>query len=718
MGTDRQLHYRACNLCEAMCGVVVELEGGAVRGVRGDPEDPFSRGHICPKAVGLQDLAEDPDRLRQPMRRGPGGWRPLGWDEALDLAAEGLHGVQRRHGADAVATYFGNPTVHSVGAMLAGPTVLRALRTRSRFSATSADQLPHMLAAMWMFGHQLLLPVPDLDRTRLLLVLGGNPAASNGSLMSAPGFRVRAAALRARGGRIVVVDPRRTETAELADEHHFIRPGADATLLLALLHEVFRRGPRLGRLQALVENTASLEAAAAAWPPARAAGPTGLPAATIEGLARTLWETEPAAVYGRLGTCTQAFGALCQWLINALNAVTGNLDREGGVMFTRPALDPLSLPRGLAPGPGSYGRWKSRVRGLPEFGGELPVATLAEEIDTPGPGQVRGLLTVAGNPVLSTPNGRRLDAALAGLEFMVSVDPYLNETTRHAHLILPPVSPLERSHYDAVFHVLAVRNTARYAPAAVDAGPDGRHDGEILLGLARRLARLGGLTRTEKVQLAAMERLGVEGMLDLALRWGPFGAGVWPWGKGLRLQTLREHPHGIDLGPLRPALPERLVGRRRTIDLAPAPLLADLSRLEAGEPEAGPDALRLIGRRDVRDNNSWMHNAPRLMKGRSRCTLLVHPADAAARGLSDGDRARLRSRVGMVEVPIQVTDSVMPGVVCLPHGYGHDRPGTRLSVASREPGVSANDLHDEQRVDLLSGNAAFNGLPVWVDRAG
>lgn len=714
--TQPHLHHRACNLCEAMCGVTVEIADNRALRVRGDPEDPLSRGHICPKAVGLIDLAEDPDRLRTPQRRVEGGWEPVGWEAALDEAAARIHEIQERHGKDAVAVYLGNPNVHNTGASLFGPLFLRTLRTRSRFSATSVDQLPSMLASLWMFGHQLLLPVPDLDRTAHLLILGANPMASNGSLMSAPGFRRRMDELKARGGRLVVVDPRRTETAAIADVHHFIRPGADAWLLLALLHQVFERGPRPGRLAPHLEGMDRLQAAARPFTPERASGPTGMAAEQIRSLADGLLDARPAVVYGRVGTSTQAFGALCQVLINALNALIGALDEPGGAMLPRMALDTLTLPRGVGPGPGSFGRWKSRVRGLPEFGGELPVATLAEEIDTPGEGQIRALITVAGNPVLSAPNGRRLDRALAGLEYMVSLDFYQNETTRHAHLILPPPSPLERPHYDAVFHMFGVRNTARYAAAALDPGPDARHDGQIMLALARRLTALRGEGWTAGLQLAGAEALGLERILDLSLRRGPYGAGLLPWSNGLSLNELKKHPHGVDLGPMEPCLPERLIGRRRTVDLAPPAALADLDRLVA-PVEAPPGALLMIGRRDVRDNNSWLHNSPKLMKGKSRCTLFVHPDDAAARGLVDGQPATLRSRVGEITAPLQITDAVMPGVVCLPHGYGHDRPGVRMGVAAAHPGASANDLNDELRVDALSGNAAFSGLPVWVEPA-
>lgn len=711
-------HYRTCTLCEAMCGLVLETEGGRVVSTRGDAEDPFSRGHLCPKGVALGDVHADPERLRQPMRRTADGWRPVSWDEALDEAAERLRAVQAAHGRDAVAVYQGNPTVHNYGSLLFAPGFVRALGTRNRFSATSVDQLPHHLAAYYMFGHQLLIPIPDLDRTDFFLVLGANPAVSNGSLMSAPDAAGRIKAIRRRGGTVVVIDPRRTETAALVDRHHFIRPGTDALLLLALLHVVFdERLEKPGRLTELADGLDAVRAMAADFPPERAAAVTGIGAEEIRGLARAFAAAPSAVCYGRCGVSTQEFGGLAHWLINLLNLVTGNLDRPGGAMFTTPAVDVLKRT-----GRGSHGRFRSRVRGLPEFGGELPVATLAEEILTPGPGQVRALVTSAGNPVLSTPNGAQLDRALAGLDFMVSVDFYLNETTRHAHLILPPTGPLEHDHYDLVFYLLSVRNAARFSPAVFAAAPGALHDWQIFLGLQRRLER----GTKARLRSAALGRLRPHGMLDLGLRTGPYGAGFRPFARGLSLRRLRKHPHGMDLGPLEPVLPARLFTKDGKIYAAPPLLLDDVARLRArlldGAGEAGAAAaadggfdLLLIGRRQLRSNNSWMHNYPRLMKGRNRCTLLLHPADAAARGIAEGAPVRLSSVAGSVVVPAELSDEVMAGVVSLPHGFGHGRPGIGTAVAVAHPGASANDVTDDQFLDALTGNAALNGVPVRVE---
>ncbi|AKT36398.1 molybdopterin oxidoreductase family protein [Chondromyces crocatus] len=717
----RRLHHRTCTLCEAMCGVTIEVEAERVLSIRGDKDDPFSRGYLCPKATALQDLHEDPDRLRHPVRRVPGGWQRIGWDEAFDEVATRLKAVQAQHGRNAVGAYAGNPNVHSLGALLFGAPFLRSLRTRNRFSATSVDQLPHHLASLFMFGHQLLLPIPDLDRTDLLLVVGANPAVSNGSLMSAPGMPRRLRDLRARGGRVVVVDPRRTETAALADEHHFIRPGTDVMLLLAMLHEIFAaRLVAPGRLEGFVDGMATVERAVQPFTPERAAAITGVPADVIRRLSHTLATSKRAVVYARMGACTQAFGGLCLWLVNVLHVVTGNLDREGGVMFTRPALDVVGLTARSSMR-GHHDRRRSRVRSLPEFGGEFPVATLADEILTPGPGQIRALVTSAGNPVLSTPNGRRLDEALASLEFMASIDFYINETTRHAHVILPPTGPLERDHYDVIFHVLAVRNTAKFSPALFAPPADTRHDWEILAALTERMeARPGLRGRWESAaRKAVFRRVTPRHLVDLGLRAGPYGLR-----KGLRaglsLRTLEQSPHGLDLGPLTPCLPGRLLTRNRRIQLAPETFLNDLARVEAhwsastatGDAE---DALLLIGRRQLRSNNSWMHNSQRLVKGKERCTALMHPDDATKRGLADGQRVRVSSRVGSVDVTLQVSDEIMPGVLSIPHGWGHDRPGVRLGVASRHAGTSVNDLTDEQALDVATGNAVLNGVPVRVE---
>jgi anaerobic selenocysteine-containing dehydrogenase len=718
--------HGVCNLCEAICGLTFQVQGNRIVSVKGNEADPLSRGHICPKAVALKDLHEDPDRLRQPIRRvtvdGETRWEPISWDQAFDLVVDGLARVREAHGSSAVGVYQGNPNVHNWGNITHGHLFLSQLKTRARFSATSADQLPHHVVAHALYGHQLAIPIPDIDHTRFMLILGGNPLASNGSLMTVPDVRARFKALKARGGKLVVVDPRRTETAAIADEHLFIDPGTDAAWLLALIHTLFDEGlAKPGALQPILDQIDAVRAAVEPFSPEAMAAHTGIDAATTRRLARELAHADGGVAYGRMGVSTQPHGVVCQWAIQVLNLLTGNVDRIGGAMLTQPALNLIDLK---LMGPGHLGAWRSRVRGAPEFSGELPVSVMAEEMLTPGKGQIRALVTAAGNPVLSTPNGRQLDQALAGLDFMVSIDFYLNETTRHADVILPPTCFVEHDHYDLVFLHLAVRNVSRYSPAIVERGPDTRHDWEIYAELARRYAQ-----RTWALERGRMrERL--QGMLVRGIvgRLAPhrlLALGLKRSGSGLTFERLKAHPEGIDLGPLQPSLINRLQRRKRRIALLP-----DLIRLElpflaqafpshaagtaASATQTERPALKLIGRRDVRTNNSWMHNSERLVSGKPRCTLWMHPDDASRRGLTDGQTVAVSSRVGQIAVPLHVTADIRPGVVSLPHGWGHDRPGIALQVAQAHAGASINDLTDDRLTERISANAAFSAVPVSV----
>lgn len=697
----RQTHYRACHLCEAICGLVIETDGKEILSIKGDRDDPLSRGHICPKAVALRDIHEDPDRLRRPVKRvvgedGEHHWQEIEWEEALDTTARRLVETIERDGVHAVGIYLGNPSVHNYGMMTHQGNLFRYIRTNNRFSATSVDQLPHHLAALWLFGHKSLFPIPDIDHTDYFLMLGANPLASNGSLWTVPDVKKRIKALKARGGRLVVIDPRRTETARLASEHHFVTPGTDALFLLGLLHTLFEEklvDP--AHLADFTTGLAEVEQAIAGFTPEFSADHTGIDAADTRRIARELAAAGAGICYGRMGVSTQAYGALCQWLIQVINIATGNLDRPGGVLFATPAVDMLATTS-----PGGFGRHRSRVRDLPEFDRELPVAALAEEITTPGEGQIRALFTGAGNPVLSTPNGRQLDDALMQLDFMVSLDPYINETTRHADIILPPTSPLEHDHYDISFHLLAIRNTTRYSEPLFDKPGDSLHDWEIFAELGNRVAALLG---QEPQPVVPPEQI-----VDLGLQSGPYRD------QGLSLQTLRDNPSGIDLGPLRAQLPGRLCTRDKQIRCDTPEPLADLDRLKAEFEQPHHGLLKLIGRRHVRSNNSWMHNYRRLVKGKERCTLLMHPGDMARREIDDGVTVTISSRAGSVSVPVEASEDMMPGVVSLPHGYGHNRKGIRMAVAREHPGASCNDLTDDRYLDALSGNAALNGVLVSV----
>jgi anaerobic selenocysteine-containing dehydrogenase len=700
----KTLHHRACHLCEAICGLTIETTdeegvGTRITSIKGDALDSFSRGHICPKAVALQDIQNDPDRLRQPMLRVGTQWQPIEWQAAFDLAAERLFSIQQRQGQNAVAVYQGNPSVHNYGLMTHSNYFLGLLKTRNRYSATSVDQLPHHLTSFLMYGHGLLLPIPDIDHTDFMLILGGNPLASNGSIMTVPDVEKRLKAIQARGGKVVVVDPRRSETAAIADQHLFVRPGGDAALLFGLLNTLFEE--HLTRTSQLPVDGLEEVRHSIKHLNAEAMSPRcGVPAEHIRQLARDFAAADKAVCYGRMGISTQAFGTLCHWLVQLINLVTGNLDRVGGALCTEPAVDLVASTSG-----GHFNRWQSRVSGLPEYAGELPVSALAEEMLSEGEGQVRALITVAGNPVLSTPNGRKLERALEGLEFMLSIDLYINETTRFADLILPSTSALENDHYDTTFNMFAVRNVTRFNCAILEKPKGALHDWEIFVGLAQAFAA--------KAERELKPTIAPSQMIDRGLRAGLYGDAS---DYKLSVELLRDYPHGLDLGALKPNLQPRLKTANLRIQAAPEVILADLARFAAVEvPQAGE--LLLIGRRHVRSNNSWMHNYHRLVKGKPRHQLLMHPDDLTSRGLSDGQWVRVSSRVGMVEVQVVGSLEMMPGVVSLPHGWGHGRPGVQMEIAGNQPGVSANDLTDERQLDRLSGNAALNGVPVQVAAA-
>ena len=740
MDAPERTAYRTCPLCEATCGLEITLRGDQVVRVRGDDADPFSRGFVCPKGTALGELHADPDRLRLPRVRRGDALREVGWAEAFAEVERGLGAVVARYGRDAVGVYLGNPNAHNLAGALYVRPLLRALGTRSLYSASTADQMPKHVSSGYLFGDPNAIPVPDLDRTDHLLMLGANPWESNGSLCTAPDFPGRLRALRRRGGRLVVIDPRRTRTAREADEHWPIRPGTDAQLLLAIAHVLFAEGlVRLGPLAESISGLGDLEALVAPFSPEKVAPVTGIDAGGVRHLARQLAGARRAAVYGRIGTHTVEFGTLAAWAVDVLNVLTGNLDRVGGALF--PKAPHARRPGGKRGSGFRIGRWRSRVRGLPEVRSEFPVAALAEEIETPGPGQLRALVTIAGNPVLSAPHGARLDAALASLEFMVSVDPYCNETTRHATVILPPPSPLGRSHYDLFLSAFSVRHFAKWsAPALPSAGPS---EGEILARLALIAAGQGAAAdpagvdallvdgliaaelRSPGSPLAGRDAAEIRASLhgdtaadravDFLLRTGPWGEGFGANPDGLSLAKLAANPHGIDLGPLEPRLAEVLATPSGKIELAAEPIAEDVARLRATLSQGPSAGLVLVGRRHLRSNNSWMHNVGSLVSGRDRCTLQVHPDDAAALGLEDGGLAHVASRVGKLTAPVEVTDEVMRGVVSLPHGWGHDRRGAQLSVAERHAGVNSNTLTDDGAIDPLSGNAVLNGIPVRVE---
>lgn len=741
--SESKTHLRTCPLCEAMCGLEVTVEGDQVTGIRPDRDDVWSKGYICPKGAVLGDLHHDPDRLRAPMVRDGNDWREVSWDQAFEVVAQRLHPVLEKHGIGAVTAYVGNPTAHNfslsryVGAFMPMSTLPII------YSAGTVDQWPKNVSSALMYGGMWAIPTPDVDRTDHLLVLGANPSASQGSLLAAADLLGRFDAILERGGKIVVIDPRRTGTVDHASEWVPIRPGTDAALLASMVNVLFAEGlVAPGRLAALTDGIEKVEGLCAPFTPESVEAACAIPAETIRRLTRDLAAAERGAVYGRIGTCNQEFGTLASWLVDVVNVLTGNLDRPGGSMFANPIAWSLTTLRPPDQADGwEFGRWKSRVRGAPEVLGQYPVSCLAEEIATPGDGQLKALITIAGNPVISAPDAGKLDEALPLLDCMVAVDNYLNETTRHADVILPGLSPFEQPHYDELLWSWAVRNAGNYSEAIFPPEPGRLAEWQILLKLA---AVISG-ARPEEVDVDVLDDLyfgglvgvvaanessaiagrdpneivnqtagrGPDRLLDFSIRSGPYGDHYGRVADGLTLAKVRAEPHGIDKGALEPRLDEILQTPNGKIDLAPDYITADLPRLEArlGRSE---EPLVLVSRRDLRSNNSWMHNLEKLVRGRERCTLLIHPDDAARAGVSQGQTARVSSTSGAIEAPVEVTEEMMPGVVCLPHGWGHDRKGIRMDVAGRHAGVNNNLIAPGDLVDVPSGNAIVNGIPVDV----
>lgn len=761
-------HLHICPLCEATCGLRVTIEDGQVTAVRGDDQDVFSRGFVCPKGTAIGQLHHDPDRLRTPMVRDEvtGRLRPASWDEAFDVTRARLAGVIAAHGPDSVALFLGNPNVHNTSSAFYLPAFIKALGTTSRYTASTVDQFPKQVASALMFGTPLSVAIPDIDRTDYLLILGANPLVSNGSMMTAPDMPGRLRALRHRGGRLVVVDPVRTRTARAADEHVAIRPGGDAFLLASLANVLLADGladPGRAAVHLADGSLAGLTAAVAPFTPAAVAGITGVPADTIRRLAHELASASSAAVYGRMGTTTSGLatgdgrtmplGTVASWLIDVVNVLIGSLDEPGGVMWPLPPAGSPNTqgPPGIGRGATIPGRRRTRVRGLPSILGEFPAAALAEEIDTEGPDgtRIRALITVAGNPVVSTPDSDRLERALGALDLLVSLDAYVTETSRHADVILPAPSPLARRHFDVVFTTLAISNAARYSPAVADLQGHERDEAETLLQLtaiafaiasgqpepsiddvddlvalmlaqqvaADESSRVHGRDAAELLAAVAPRR-GIERLLDLRIRSGPYGDGFGSHPDGLTLSLVEAAPHGIDLGPMQPRLPEVLRTPSGCIELAPDQVVSALADAAAvlADPPAEPP-LVLVGRRQLRSNNSWMHNLPVLSGGSNACTLLVHPDDAARLGIADGTDARLSTATGSVVAPVVVTDDVRPGVVCMPHGWGHTAPDAWGATARERGGANVNTVVGSCDIDLLSGTSVLAGIAVDVTPA-
>jgi anaerobic selenocysteine-containing dehydrogenase len=743
-GTQVETIRSSCPTCEASCGLLVQVDrtDNTILSIQGDPEDHRSRGYVCPKSQAFKHVYDDAERLRHPVRRTSEGWREISWEEALSTVATRFNEIRAKHGKDAIAFFVGEPTGHDYGVQLYLQPLMKLLQTERFFSSGTVDQHPQQMVCYALFGQQWLFPVPDIDRTDLFICMGGNPLVSQGSIMSAPDIKRRLAALRARGGKSIVIDPRRTETANSCDQHIFIKPGTDAFFLLAFVNVLFAENRvALGRLAPVIDGVDALRAVANDFTPENTAAVTGVDSVVLRTLVKNYCATDRAALYARIGLCTQEFGTLAHWLICAISLLTGKLDRDGGMMFPRPATGPAALGVGGDPAP-PFARWHSRVRGFPETCGELPASLMAEEITAPGKDKVRGVITLCGNPVLSVPNGKRVREALKTVDFMVSVDIYINETTSQADIILPSTVQMEHNNYDLAYQGTTVRNFANFSPAVVPPAPGLREGWEILLeltarmagteaaamdtmiiqGLADQLASVaqsgGGDLEAATIVAKVGSKVGPERMLDAMLRAGPYGDGFDDAAEGLSLAKLIAANRCVDLGPMQPQLPENLCTPGRRIDLMHAIFADDLPRLRAAfdrHLKAGPNDVLLIGRRHVRDMNTWLHNLTPYVRGKNRCTLKVHPDDARRIGLCDGGKAKVTSRVGSAEVPVEISDEIMPGVVSLPHGFGHRYADARQSTARDVlPGVSCNDLIDDEVLDIPSGTSVVNGAAVQL----
>ena len=732
--------YRSCPTCEASCGLVLEVDRQArqVISIKGDPDNHRSRGYVCAKSQAFRYIYEDPERLTRPVKKIDGKWQDIGWEEALAETAQRLTEIRDKYGKDTIAMYYGNPNGHNFSTQIYTQMFITLLNTQRFFSAGSVDQQPKNLSCELLYGNGWVFPIPDIDHTDFFVCMGGNPMVSQGSLMSAPDIENRLKAIQQRGGSVVVIDPRRTETADIADQHLFIRPGTDAFLLLAFVHELFAIGKVApGRLADFTDGIEKLENLSAPYSPEAVATITGVPAARLRQLVNDFCSASAPVLYGRIGLCTQQFGTLASWLVDVVNILTGRLDATGGAMFPRPATahnDPAAAPPELG-----YNRWQSKARGFPEYMSMLPASLMAEEMELQGEHQVRAMITVAGNPVLSVPNGKRIHAALQKLDFMVAFDFYINETTSQADIIIPSTTQLEHSNYDFLFSATCVRNFAQYSPQVFAPQPEALEQWQIINEVT---ARMHGMSRAdlEAMMLDGMiaqlqanapelahislddikqktaEHDGPERLLDIMLRAGPYGDKFD--GEGLNLSSLKKAPHGIDLGPLQPRLPDLLATKNRRINIAPDIITADLTRLQAALDKGPGDHMLLIGRRHIRDMNSWLHNLNHYARGKNRCTLLINPQDAQRIGLTAEGMARITSRVGEFEAEVAISDSIMPGVVSLPHGFGHNYTDTQQSVASsKAPGISANDLVDDNEMDVPSGTSVVNGVPVTVRAA-
>jgi anaerobic selenocysteine-containing dehydrogenase len=702
-----QVNYSFCNLCDSCCGLIIEHDGQQILSIRGDKDNVLSRGHVCPKCLALMDIYNDPSRIRKPLRKRGKEWEEISWKEAIEETAERITDIQKKYGNDSLAFFFGNPVAHNYATLLTILPFINTLKTKNIYTANSVDAWPRLLVSILLYGNQALLPIPDIERTKYFLILGANPIISHGSVMTAPDCKRRFRELQERGGKIVVIDPRRSETAKIADEHYFIKHGTDHLFIFSMLHILFKEKLiKLNHLSNKIEGIKEVEVLAREFAPEKFSEQTGIETKVIYKITREFAKADSAVCYGRMGTRTQKNATVTTWLIDLLNILTGNIDSPGGAMFTTPAVDLVGMAK-LLRRTDWFGRTRSRVNGFPDLTGELPVAALYDELERHGAGQIKALLTLAGNPVLSLPNSKRFEKALKNLEFMVSIDFYINETTQYSNIILPPVTYLESDHYPIIELATSIRNTAHYSDTVISPAADSKQEWEILEYLGRNIGSNRGILEKTKAILkyVILKKVGPERILDILLRFGPHK---------LSLQELRKYPHGLDLGGLKPRLLEEMNNKK--VNLLPGLIAKEIESIKLELDDKNSGGYHLVNRRNLLGMNTYLHNFPRLLKGDNRCTLLINLSDAEKLNISNGETVRVKSRVGTIEIPVEITDEIMPGVVCIPFGWGHNSDGARLAIANKIPGVNINIIIDEKIIDTISGTSAVNGTKVSIEK--
>lgn len=715
--------YGICPICGSSCGLIVEMENGAIQQITGDQQDPHSRGYTCPKGRSLKYQHVDPDRVLHPLKKENGDWREVSWDEALGDIASRIADMRKRYGPDSLAVYAGDGTTHSYETLFAIAAFVLGLGIKNMYTANSMDALPRLFASMLLYGNSGILPIPDVKRTDYFLILGSNPVVTNGSVMTAPGFARYIKDIQERGGKVVVVDPRRSETAAIADEHHFIRPESDVLFLLSLMNVIFEeKRDRPGKLNKWIRGYEALRKRALEYTPERVEASTGIPVDEIRGIAREFAAAPSAVCYGRMGTCAQSFGSTASAFIDILNIITGNMDRPGGAMFTTPVIDVVSLMSALGIN-GAFAKNRTRVSGMPDFNGEMPCAALAEEIEAPN--GIRALIVAGGNPAVAVPDSARLTRAFSKLDLMVSLDPHINATSCHAHYILPPAIGLEHEIFPMMSYATAIHNAAKWAPPVLDPPPTVKYDAEILSELlCRILCHQNAIPQpVEKGLLKLGKNLkGIE-LIKALMELGPYGRlRSKPGGRErLTLSKLKASPHGIELGPLEPRL-DKILGRKGRINLMPDILKNEFSRIAESADNFkyehdDCDTLILTSRRQLRFFNTSLHNIEKLATGPDQCTLEINSEDASARGLSTGDTAIIETANGAEEYIVEVTDGIMPGVISIPFGWNGRQPAARQKILNANPGTNVNTITNPSRIDPVSAMTAFNGTRVRIRKS-